>query len=274
MVYGSRAARLHQLFEDVGGLPVGELAPEVVVLGHTDLGVPELITDLAGGHGGIVEEARDGLAQGVTDQSLDPGVVAASSRTRRHTRRTFDGSRQPPRESGNTGCTVGAMARRRRLSIVMAQLGSGISHSPLSPDVVEGNRSSRHPSGVPAASRVHRSPVQADFIQPIARHSPMRQPVASIISDRSGRSHACAGSLAFSVSSHYCWRSSTVSDRGLRRGIPSIRRLRAPGRQAHQAKITILTVWAPLTVFGLIAARTRSTTGGPPPALARTLTLA
>jgi len=49
-----------------------------VVLGHADLGVSELVADLAGGYGGVVEEARDGLAQRVADQSGDSGVVADS----------------------------------------------------------------------------------------------------------------------------------------------------------------------------------------------------
>ena len=38
------------------------------------------------------------------------------------------------------------MARRRRLSIVTAQLGSGISRSPLSFDLVDGSRSSSTPT--------------------------------------------------------------------------------------------------------------------------------
>jgi hypothetical protein len=74
--YGSRSAEPHQLFEDVGGLPVGELAPEVVILSHADLGVPELVADLARGHLRVIEEARDGLAQRVADQPIYPGVVA------------------------------------------------------------------------------------------------------------------------------------------------------------------------------------------------------
>jgi hypothetical protein len=65
-LFGSRSAGPEQLFEDVGGLPVGERAPELMILGHAGLGVPELIVDLAGGYG-VVEEARDGLAQGVAD---------------------------------------------------------------------------------------------------------------------------------------------------------------------------------------------------------------
>jgi hypothetical protein len=32
ILFGSRAAGPEQLFEDVGGLPVGEFAPEVVIL--------------------------------------------------------------------------------------------------------------------------------------------------------------------------------------------------------------------------------------------------
>jgi hypothetical protein len=74
-------AGLQQLFEDVGDLPVGERASEVAVLGHADLGVPELVANLAGGYGGGGEEAGDGLAQGVADSAWIP----ASSRTRRQT---------------------------------------------------------------------------------------------------------------------------------------------------------------------------------------------
>ena len=105
-LYDSGAVGPHQLFEDIGGLPIGELAPEVVVLGHADPGVSELVADLAGGHCGVVEEARDGLAQRVADQPLDTGA----SQTCRHTRRTFGGSRQPSRESG----TRVALLRRWR----------------------------------------------------------------------------------------------------------------------------------------------------------------
>ena len=36
----------------------------------------------------------------------------------------------------------------------------------------------------------------------LTRHSPIRHPIASIISDRSGRSHSRAGSLASSAASH------------------------------------------------------------------------
>jgi hypothetical protein len=47
-----------------------------VILGHADPGVAELVAGLAGGHGGVIEEAGDGLAQGVADQTLDTGFVA------------------------------------------------------------------------------------------------------------------------------------------------------------------------------------------------------
>src|SRR5262245_40261985 len=76
--FRSRLAGLHQLFEYVGGLPVGQLASEVAILGHADLGVPKLVADLAGGHVGVVEEACHGLAEHVTDQPLHLGLVADS----------------------------------------------------------------------------------------------------------------------------------------------------------------------------------------------------
>jgi hypothetical protein len=90
-------------FEDVGSLLVGQLAPKITILRHADLGVPELVTDLAGGHVSTVEEARDGLAKHVTDQALHLRLVADLPS---HTRRTFDGSCQPPNESGKTGLSL------------------------------------------------------------------------------------------------------------------------------------------------------------------------
>ena len=104
--------------------------------------------------------------------------------------------------------------------MVMAQLGSRISRSPLSPVLVEGRRWSPTP-----LRRINRqrastvAPSRSTSSQPMARHSPMRQPVASIITDRSGRSHVCAALFVSSASSH-CWRSSAVSDLGLFRGVP------------------------------------------------------
>ena len=68
------------------GLPVGELAPEVAVLGHADFGVSELVADLAGGHVGVVEEARHGLAQHVADQSVHLCLVADPSPHPSHVR--------------------------------------------------------------------------------------------------------------------------------------------------------------------------------------------
>lgn len=75
-LFVSRTVGPQQLFEGVGGLSVGELAPKVVILGHADPGVAELVTDLAGGHCCVIEEAGDGLAQGVADQTVDAGIVA------------------------------------------------------------------------------------------------------------------------------------------------------------------------------------------------------
>jgi hypothetical protein len=73
--------------EDVGGLPVSQLAPEVAVLGHADLGVAELIADLAGGHVGIVEKARDGLAGHVADEAVHLRLVSALAPHAPHVRR-------------------------------------------------------------------------------------------------------------------------------------------------------------------------------------------
>jgi hypothetical protein len=107
--------------------------------------------------------------------------------------------------------------------MVIAQLGSGMSRSPFSPVLVEGSR--RSPTPLRRTNRQRTStvaPSRSTSSQPMARHFPMRQPVASIITDRSGRSHACAASLISSASSH-CWRSSAVRDLGLFLGVPSIR---------------------------------------------------
>jgi len=157
------------------------------------------------------------------------------------------------------------MARRHRLSIVTAQLGSGIIRSPLVPDLVDGSCNS--PTPVRRTNRQRTSTVACSrsiSSQPMARHSPIRHPVASVINDRSGRSHTRAGSLASSAASQ-CWRSSAVRARGFRRGVPSIRAVSrtglivtAPCRAARRIRpeITIFAVRAPLTVLTLIAANT------------------
>ena len=42
-------------------------------MGQADPGAPELVTDLAGGHRGVIEEVRDSFAERVADQSLELG---------------------------------------------------------------------------------------------------------------------------------------------------------------------------------------------------------
>jgi Domain of unknown function (DUF5615) len=124
---------------------------------------------------------------------------------------------------GDTGSTLSPIANRRRLSMVTAQLGIGISRSPLRPDFVDGNRSRpmpvrrmrRHCTSTVAASR-------STSDQPSARQSRMRQPIASIIRVRSTRSQLRAFSLAVRVFSH-SRRSPAVRARGCLRGVLSIR---------------------------------------------------
>lgn len=56
------------------------------------------------------------------------------------------------------------MARRRRLSIVIAQLGSGITRSPALPDLVDGSRSNPTLYGGSDANVHRRSRGQIDFV--------------------------------------------------------------------------------------------------------------
>src|SRR5262249_4154374 len=84
--FRSRLVGPHQLFEYVPALPVGQLASEVAILGHADLGVPKLVADLAGGHVGVVEKVGHGLAEHVADQPLHLGLVADSPPYTSHVR--------------------------------------------------------------------------------------------------------------------------------------------------------------------------------------------
>ncbi len=135
------------IFKDVSNLRVRQLAPEITIMRRVDLGVTQLVADLSGGHVGVIEEAGDGLAEHVADQSL----IWASSRTCRHTCRTLDDPASR-RASQETACTAEAMARRRRLSIVTAQLGRGITRSPPCLIWWTAAAAARRPCGGPSAS--------------------------------------------------------------------------------------------------------------------------
>jgi hypothetical protein len=54
-------------------LPIGQLAPKVAILGHADLGVPKLITDLAGRHVGIIKTACGGAVGSMEASVFWPG---------------------------------------------------------------------------------------------------------------------------------------------------------------------------------------------------------
>jgi hypothetical protein len=58
------AGNLEQALQNVGRLPVGQPAPEVAVLGHRDLRVPELVADPPRRDVGVVKRAASGGAAG------------------------------------------------------------------------------------------------------------------------------------------------------------------------------------------------------------------
>lgn len=159
------------------------------------------------------------------------------------------------------------MARRRRLSIVIAQLGSGITRSPALPDLVDGSRSNPTLYGGSDANVHRRSRGQIDFVPTDGDTLP---------NPASGRQHhqrqiRQIPDLSRLAGLRYGKPLLTfLGARGLRRGAPSMRAVSRTGlivtapclaAKRIRPEMTIFAVRAPLTLLRLIAANTPSTAG-------------
>jgi hypothetical protein len=81
-LFASRVLRPQQLFEDVGGLSISQLAPKVAILSHADLRVAELVTDLPGRHVGIIKKRAACGGAGVGESGCSTRLPARADPAR------------------------------------------------------------------------------------------------------------------------------------------------------------------------------------------------